>query len=705
MIKIVDKIKILLITMVFIILFSHTASALPPASDVTAGYDYNVYDESVPAPAGYTSFVKITGESLGLEEPLSAPSDIFYDNGETIYVLDSGNSRIVALDKDFKVKEVLSEFEDRESLPLDFTGAEGLTVSAKGTMYIADTLNERVLIINSDRSLRQIITRPESAMEADGLPFDVSKIVLDKDGRIFVIAKSSNLGAFVFSDSGEFERFFGSNPVVKTGEVLTKYFLRRFMTNEQLSAMIQATPITLSNFYIDKEGFVYTLKIEIGHSAVKPGMVRKLNFLGNDVLKPDITFGDLEWDRKSKDKTVITSFSDIAVDSSGFLNLLDRGRGKVFQYSEEGQLIAVFGAYGDQFGCFSEPTSLESVGDNVYVTDAGKNCIYGFSPTAYAQQYRSAVLRLKMYDFENSLHDWERLLAYNTNNSQAYYGMGRAYDMQGEYKTAMNYFKLAGDRTAYSNSFREYRNITVKGYFLPILAVLALVFAALKIFISKEKKKKAVPAAGAYGKTESKYALPLFTLFHPMDGFYQVKTRKIGSMKVSILLILSFFFVSALSFFGTGYIFNMNRISDYNVFYSLLQSVGLTALFIAANWSVCTLLNGNGSLKEITVVTSYSLLPFLLSSLINVILSNLLAQPEAAFLSIVSIIGILWSVMLLLCGLYCVHEYNMTQTIISVIVTVIGMAVIILLIVMFFSLMQQCSDFIKSIVTEALSKR
>ena len=36
-------------------------------------------------------------------------------------------------------------------------------------------------------------------------------------------------------------------------------------------------------------------------------------------------------------------------------NMLDSGRGKVFQYTERGELTAVFGSYGTQVGTFSNP--------------------------------------------------------------------------------------------------------------------------------------------------------------------------------------------------------------------------------------------------------------------------------------------------------------------------------------------------------------
>ena len=432
-------------------------------------------------------------------------------------------------------------------------------------------------------------------------------------------------------------------------------------------------------------------------------MIRKLNYLDKDTLTSGIIFGDLEWDRKSVDSTVITTFGDIDVDNRGFLNLLDTGRAKVFQYTQDGQLISVFGSYGDQSGCFGQPTAIVSSGDKVYVADSGKNCIHVFAPTAYATQYRNAILKLQKNEFESSLNEFEELLSLNTNNEQAYYGMGLVYDVQGNYKEAMRCFKLANHTEGYSEAFREYRRIALKNLTIPLIIFVVAVLGVLKLLAVK-KAKVVTTTSNGYSKWETKYAFPLYTLFHPLDGFYQVKTRKIGSLKVAFILIVAVFAVTTFSFFSTGYLFNTNRISDYNIFIMLLQTVGLLVLFIVANWSVCTLLNGNGSLKEITIVTSYAMVPWLGCTVLKVVLSNFLVLQEYAFLDILVTVGLLWSILLLICGMYCIHEYTVFQTVFAIIMTLLGMAIIVFLIAMFFSLLQQTGSFFDSIITESIFK-
>ena len=686
------------------VICSFSAAAMPDAHVPYTTYDYNAASESIPAPPSYVPYQKITAETLGLELPFSAPTDIYYDNQDTVYILDSGNSRILVLDKEFNLKKVFDEFEDESGFPVTFEDAKGCTVDAAGNIIVADTASERVLVFDSGCVLRMEITRPEKAMQFGDLPFEAEKVLTDKNGRIYVLVKSSNMGAFVFTPDGEFERFFGSNPVVKTAEIIRNYFLRQFLTTEQLNKMVKATPISISNFDIDKDEFIFTTTINASTDIIEEGMVRKLNYLGDDTLAGDIEFGDLEWDRKQSNLSVATLFSDISVDEKGFINLLDSGRGRVFQYTEDGLLIGVMGAYGDQLGSFGIPEAVRAVGDVIYVTDSLKNCIHSFVPSEYGTTYREAVMKLKNNDFDID-DEVGQLLSYNSNNYTAYYLMGRVNSINGNHKEAMRYFKLSGNRKSYSDSFRQYRSEVLKAAFLP--AVVAVVmFMAFFMLLKRRKVKSAVVPVGdsAYSKAENKGALPLYILTHPIDGFYQAKTRNIGSLRIVGGILLSFYLIFTFRYLATGYAFNYNRAADYNVFIILLQTVGVTVLFVAANWSVCTLFNGSGKLKDIAVVTTYSLLPFLAACFIVTILSNVLVMQEGAFLSMIMFAGIMWSAFLLLCGLYSIHEYTMTKTIFSVVFTVIGMAVIIFLMLLFSSLIQQTGSFFYSIVQEALLK-
>ena len=59
-----------------------------------------------------------------------------------------------------------------------------------------------------------------------------------------------------------------------------------------------------------------------------------------------------------------------------------------------------------------------------------------------------------------------------------------------------------------------------------------------------------------------------------------------------------------------------------------------------------------------------------------------------------------WSGLLLLCGLMMVHDYSLTKTILSTLATIVGMAVIIVLCLMIFSMLSEAISYFASLYRE-----
>lgn len=99
---------------------------------------------------------------------------------------------------------------------------------------------------------------------------------------------------------------------------------------------------------MDAEGFLYTTSAT---TKDKTASIKKLSPSGTNILlnSRKVPYGDQETAVVSGSQ-VETQFTDLCVDSDGFISALDTQRGKVFQYDQESNLIAVFGSLGDQNG-------------------------------------------------------------------------------------------------------------------------------------------------------------------------------------------------------------------------------------------------------------------------------------------------------------------------------------------------------------------
>ena len=85
--------RLILLVLAVLLCSSATVFAVP-----YQGYLFDYWSETVPAPEAYVPAKILSGTDLGVGS-FNNPQDLFIDN-DYIYVLDSGNNRIVVFDHD-----------------------------------------------------------------------------------------------------------------------------------------------------------------------------------------------------------------------------------------------------------------------------------------------------------------------------------------------------------------------------------------------------------------------------------------------------------------------------------------------------------------------------------------------------------------------------------------------------------------------------
>jgi hypothetical protein len=81
---------------------------------------------------------------------------------------------------------------------------------------------------------------------------------------------------------------------------------------------------------------------------------------------------------------------------------------------------------------------------------------------------------------------------------------------------------------------------------------------------------------------------------------------------------------------------------------------------------------------------------------VNIFLSNVLTREEGVFLALLTIVGVLWSLVLLISAFMIFHEYEFGRAVCALILTVVGMLICVALLFLLYSLAQQ---FISTILT------
>lgn len=189
-------------------------------------------------------------------------------------------------------------------------------------------------------------------------------------------------------------------------------------------------------------------------------------------------------------------------------------------------------------------------------------------------------------------------------------------------------------------------------------------------------------------------------LFHPVEGFEELLWKKAGSLRVSAAILILLVTASVFKRQLTAYELNTNRPETFNLLHIIAGTIGIFLLWAVANWSVCTLMEGKGTFRNIVITVSYSLVPYIAFTFLVTLLSHIVASDEGIFLVWLSTIGMIWSGILLISSVMVVHQYSFYMTIWSIALTLLGMLLMVFLGILAYSLMQQVYLFFRTIANE-----
>lgn len=193
---------------------------------------------------------------------------------------------------------------------------------------------------------------------------------------------------------------------------------------------------------------------------------------------------------------------------------------------------------------------------------------------------------------------------------------------------------------------------------------------------------------------------PVYLIFHPFDGFYELKREKKGKVWVGFLFIILYILFRIHQYLNESIIINSRNPNNLNTMTEVL-TVGLVlSMFVLGNWSITTLLEGKGKFKDIFLVTSYALFPIIIIGFPAVWISNYLTMEEMGIYKLVMGISYAFAVWMLFLGILNIHEYGLFRTIVTFVLTVVAMAFLAFLGLLFFDVIQKAIAFIVSIYDE-----
>ncbi len=679
----------------FVLIFSFLFLAVPVhAEEHYDSYHYDKWKEAIPSQAGYSAQKAVSGQDLNTID-FSAPADLFIDKNQKLFIVDSGNNRIVITDSHLtKISKILTEFTYSDGKKTTLNQPQGIYISPETDfIYIADYQNSRVLVSDRNGRIQMEITKPDSVLFSQELTFLPQKVLADKAGNIYVILGNITTGAAMFSPQGEFLGYYGANAVEPTSKVIADYFWKLVSTEEMRSRTARTVPSAITNFDSDKEGFLYTCTQS---ASQQKDTVKKLNAAGTNLFsQSEITWGDYQtvYDTLTN-KNYQSMFCDIEISEDGSINCLDITSGKVFQYDKEGNLLFIFGSISEQLGGFTQPSAIESAGHEIFVLDSRKNTVTVFEETNFGAMVHQATDFYNSGYYEEALEPWFQVLQYDGNYQRAFLGIASALLIKGDFKGSMQYARLADSSIRYNKAFECFRTewLTQHSYLISFTMIL------LTVILFRSLRKKAPQTKCVADFTEKQWLN--YTVLHPVNGFRLLRWKQTGSFYYAIIILLLWFAGTIFYYRIYGFQFRSEPDKIFNMIPYFMQTILLFSAWVVGNWAVCTLLNGEGKMKNIFLYSAYALVPYVICLYTEVMLSHFLIRDEQVFIELIHLTGLLWSGIMIFSAVQTVHQYSFRKTLGAILLTICAMLVMLFLFILILSLFQQIYLFIYSIYTE-----
>lgn len=514
--------------------------------------------------------------------------------------------------------------------------------------------------------------------------------------------------AYVCAPSGEFLGFYGAN-TVKASALDTLSYLWDMLTSNDAKkdGSMKTLPYSFVDFCVDTDGYIITCSGTTEAAVNTTGQIRKLspggiNILyrraadGTTVSSDSFNFTESKLAIRNN-SSKLQNITSVDVDDNGFIYIIDKTYGIIYVYDSECNLISAFGGNNGDYkeeGKFTMAVSLAMNDNDILVGDAEEDSITVFKRTEYGNLLHKAQSLYLNADYTGAKGLWEEILLSDSGCQVAYRGLAKLAYTEGDYKKSLEYAKLGLDYGTYDLAYSEVLGDVITDNFAIVLIVCVLAIAGLMTLLILNKKKKLPQIKNV------KLRLALDINFHPYKSFADIKQHNLGSARVATALLFIYFIAETFKQTFVNFQYKNITADSYNIFYTLLKTVGLICLWSVANWLIALLNGGIGTLKDIYTVTSYCLVPLIVYNFIYVGLTYIVPFENAGVLGTIGKVVLIYVFFILSIGIMEIHEFNFPKFLATSILALLGMILVVFIGFSFIILLQQLWNFIYSVYVE-----
>ncbi len=617
------------------------------------------------------------------EEFLNSPNDLFITDEGEIYVADTGNSRIVVGNEAGELVKIIGEG--------ILNTPRGVFVTDDKHVYVADSEGMAVYEFDENGNKVNEYGKPDSPLYGDNIEYKPSKLVVNDAGIMYIICASNTNGIVEISpdEGGTFLGYFGANAASADPMLVLR---RAIATEAQRAKMVSNIPSTPDNLAIDEKGLIYTVT-----RGEKYDSLRRLNIAGKNLITNCDAYDE------SPGAVATGNHDNVYVAST---------KGYIYEYNNQGELLFVFGAKDDgsqRVGLSTQVTSIKvDTHDNIYLLDSEKNQIQVYRPSEFTSLLHNALYLYSKGRYTESKEPLEQVLKMNSMFDYANKAMGRALFQEENYDLATDYARLAKDYSGYSDAFWEIRNNWLKRNIVTLIISIIVLYILIKVLKYMDRKK------GIFNKPreiwKSFYNNKLFSnvmyakyfMRHPSDGSYGIAREGRASFLAPSIILVIFIAEYVINKYLCGFLQKTIREGRYE----LVSDIGTIIVVITGvtlcNYLVCTINEGEGTVKKIYTYFCYSLMPYVILTPVSFVLSHVVTNNEAFLITLVEVVMYGWIIVLMILAIQGVNNYTAQETFKIICLSIFTILIVALLIFIIYVLWAQVFEFISAIIGEVV---
>lgn len=649
---------------------------------------YGTINQTQTAYLAYSTITKFGDETL------SSPSDIQITEDGTIYIADTGNKRIVVGNMEGDLIDIIGEG--------ILVNPQGVYVTDDGHIYVADRsaggVDENnketglIFVFDENGELIAQYGKPDSPLYGNNLQFLPIKLVVNDAGIMFIICESNTNGIVEISptDGGTFLGYFGTN---YASVDLKTIIYRAILTDAQRAKMVSNLPSTPTNLAIDQKGLIYTVTRGDGNETLK-----LLNIAGTNLISTEQgTYADTP-------VAAVAGYHDnvYVADQQGY----------IYEYNNEGELLFVFGGPddGSQRVGLSKMVSGIAIDteDRIYILDSDLGNIQVYEPTEFTNLLHEALYLYAKGRYTESKEPLSQVLEMNAMFDYANKAMGRAYFQEENYEMALKYAKLAKDYEGYSDAYWEIRNVWLKKNIMTVIFVLVALWVALKVVQKLDRKKGILDKPRDWWENVKQKPVirdicySCYYIKHPVDGSYGISKEGKANWLTSTLVLVTFIIIYVVNKYTCGFLTKTVMEGRYRIFSDVGTVLLVVAAATACTYLVCTINDGEGTVKKIYTFFCYSLVPYIILTPVSYLLSHVLTLNENFLVVMLNIVTYGWIAIIVVMGLKEVNNFTVRETVKILLLTVFTALILALLIFIVYVLWAQVFEFVTAIVGEVV---